>query len=116
MASVFVTAQSFQLVHNAALLLNSYDALRRYRQGDLFTKRNKSTEPLSYSKNVEDIKIICLQNWPRLTWPETKYLHTDFPESGNISTKSTLHKGQRKKKKNGKVPNSTVFVAQLLYF
>lgn len=35
----------FQLVHNAALLLNSYEALRRYSQGHQF-KRNESTEQL----------------------------------------------------------------------
>lgn len=48
--SVFVTAQSFSAGPQAALLLNSYDALRRFRQGDQFIKRNESMEHRSYAE------------------------------------------------------------------
>lgn len=72
--------KAFQLVHNAALLLNSYDALRRFSQGDQFIKRNESMEHLSYTEKCGLHQNYLFVKLTRLTWPETKYLHTDFPE------------------------------------
>lgn len=97
--------KAFQLVHNAALLLNSYDTLIWYSQGDQVIKRNESMEHLSYTEKCQQCQnhLFAKLTQVNLTWNKTSAYRFSWKNMETfIQNLNCIQRG----KKNVKVSNS----------